>query len=81
MFFYVQYVRVFFGYNMDHATYSSCFMQLLYGKPPSSLNIGFKGKAEVNHYKLEQNRYGEMRKGHAVCFCDRRLFTSKTSEG
>jgi hypothetical protein len=26
----------------------------------------FQGKAEVNHYKLEQNRYGEMREGHAV---------------
>ena len=23
----------------------------------------FQGKAEVNHYKLEQNRYGEMREG------------------
>ena len=26
----------------------------------------FQGKAEVNHFKLEQNRYGEMREGHAV---------------
>ena len=67
----------FFGLHFGSHYRFKLLMQPPYGKTTEFAQYWFQGKAEVNHYKLEQNCYGEMRKGYAVLVFVTEDFTSK----
>ena len=58
MFFSVQYARVFWVTFWIALPIQAAYATSLW-QTTEFAQYWFQGKAEVNHYKLEQNRYGE----------------------